>query len=114
MRIFRSLNINVPSSYGYCCSKALLYLLLHDFGLILQLEEFVVFTNDNNDNDDAAIIAADNNHNNDNNYNYGKDCRMLKGATMIMIVLLMKACIESYRDISFVFFLFWITTTDGI
>jgi len=60
------------------------------------------------------MIAADNNHNNDNNYNYGKDCRMLKGATMIMIVLLMKACIESYRDISFVFFLFWITTTDGI
>jgi len=74
----------------------------------------MIAVDNDNDDDDAAMIAADNNHNNDNNYNYGKDCRMLKGATMIMIVLLMKACIESYRDISFVFFLFWITTTDGI
>ena len=72
--------------------------------------DFGHFTNDNNDNDDAAILAADNNHNNNNNYNYGKDCRMLKGTTMMMIVLLMKVCIESSRDISFVFFLFWIAT----
>jgi len=35
---------------------------------------------------------------------------MLKGTTMMMIVLLMKVCIESSRDISFVFLLFWIAT----
>ena len=35
-----------------------------------------------------------------------QDCRMLKGITMMMIVLLMKACIESSQDISFVFVLF--------
>jgi len=33
-----------------------------------------------------------------------QDCCMLKGTTMMMIVLLMKVCIESSRDISFVFF----------
>ena len=40
---------------------------------------------------------------------------MLKGITMMIIVLLMKACIESSRDISFVFFYSsaWITT-EGI
>ena len=41
-----------------------------------------------------------------------KDCRMFKGITMMMIVLLMKACIESSRDNIFVFFPFsaWIPT----
>ena len=41
-----------------------------------------------------------------------QDCRMLKGITIMMIVLLMKVCIESSRDISFVFFPLsaWITT----
>ena len=34
-----------------------------------------------------------------------QDYCMLKGITMMMIVLLMKACIESNWDISFVFFL---------
>ena len=44
-----------------------------------------------------------------------QDCRMLKGITMMIIVLLMKACIESSRDISFVFLPLsaWITT-EGI
>jgi len=70
--------------------------------------------NDNdNDDDVAAMIAADNNHNNGNDYNYGKDCRMLKGTTMMMIVLLMKACIESSLDNFLSFSLFWITT-EGI
>ena len=32
------------------------------------------------------------------------DYRMLKGITIMMIVLLMKACIESSQDIGFVFF----------
>ena len=41
---------------------------------------------------------------------YGQDWRILKGITMMMIVLLMKVCIESSRDNSFVFFLFWIAT----
>ena len=58
-------------------------------------------------------VGNSTNCNNNYNYKYGKDCRMLTGITMMMIVLLMKACIESSRDISFVFFLFWITT-EGI
>jgi len=57
------------------------------------------------------MIAADNNN---KTTGTAKDCRMLKGITM-MIVLLMKACIESSRDISFVFFPLstWIPT-EGI
>ena len=35
-----------------------------------------------------------------------QDYRMLKGITMMMIVLLVKACIESSHDTSFVLFLF--------
>ena len=43
-----------------------------------------------------------------------EDCHILKGITMMMIVLLMKACIESSWDnIFFVFFLCWIAT-EGI
>ena len=57
-----------------------------------------------------------NDDNDDNNYNYNckytnrmaKDCRILKGITIMMFLLLMKVCIESSQDISFVFFNFWI------
>ena len=42
-----------------------------------------------------------------------QDFRMLKGIKMMMIVLLMKVCIESRRNISFVFSFSWITT-EGI
>ena len=47
--------------------------------------------------------------------NTAQDCRMLKGITMMMmIVLLMNACIESSRDNNCVFFSFsaWIPTED--
>ena len=43
-------------------------------------------------------------HNNNNInilHNYGKNCRMLKGITMMKIVLLMKVCIESSRNNNF-------------
>ena len=66
-----------------------------------------------------TIITLHNNNTN-NNYKYeykikAQDCSILTGITMMMIVLLMKVCIESSRDNIFCLLLFsaWVTT-EGI
>ena len=66
-----------------------------------------VFTNDNNNDNMITMMTIPITI---TITTTAQDCRMLKGITMMIIVLLMKACIESSLDNFFVFFLFWITT----